>query len=66
ANKKIPAAKAALSDRFNNSQQLIIDSLKVYKGDTQDELPASQYSVTPVIDDHGTNGFNLLFNTDIE
>ncbi|MMZ46026.1 Collagen binding domain protein [compost metagenome] len=66
ANKKIPAAKAALSDRFNNSQQLIIDSLKVYKGDTQDELPTSEYSVTPVTDDHGTNGFNLLFNTDIE
>ncbi|WP_246772838.1 collagen binding domain-containing protein [Paenibacillus polymyxa] len=66
ANKKIPAAKAILNDRFNNSQQFVTGSVKVYKGDTQEELPASEYMVTPVMDDNGTNGFNLLFNTDID
>ncbi|MFK4304197.1 LPXTG-motif cell wall-anchored protein [Paenibacillus sp. RC254] len=66
SEKKIPADKALLSDRFNNSQVWLPDSLEIYKDDTQEVLPSSEYTVSPVTNDLDSNGFDLQFNSDVD
>ncbi|MBE0338002.1 LPXTG cell wall anchor domain-containing protein [Paenibacillus sp. 23TSA30-6] len=63
--KKIPAGKAVLADRFNKSQQLMAGSLKVYKGATSEELSSSEYTVS-LVNNETANGFDLRFNSDVE
>lgn len=63
--KKILEAKALLIDYFNKTQKLLPGSLKVFKGNTLEELPAWAYTVTPV-DDPDRNGFKLQFNFDVD
>lgn len=71
--KTILAANAVLNDLFNNTQDLIPTSVKVYpvtidgngngiKGAV--ELASSEYTVTPTTAT-GLNGFDLKFNNDI-
>lgn len=70
--KTILAANAILKDMFNNSQDLIPTSVKVYpvtidsngKGIKGAELASSEYTVTPTTAT-GLNGFDLKFNNDL-
>ncbi|MGV6935354.1 collagen binding domain-containing protein [Paenibacillus sp. CMM36] len=62
---KIPEAKALLIDHFNKTQELLPGSLKVFKGNTLEELPSWAYTVIPV-DYPDRNGFKLQFNFDVD
>lgn len=62
---KIPDAQALLIDHFNKTQKLLPGSLKVFKGNTLEELPAWAYTVIP-IDYPDRNGFKLQFNFDVD
>jgi LPXTG-motif cell wall-anchored protein len=70
--KTILAANAILKDSFNNSQDLISSSVKVYpvtidgngNGVKGKEIPSSEYTVTPTTGT-GLNGFDLQFNNDV-
>ena len=71
--KTIVAAKAVLSDLFNNTQDLILSSVKVYPvtidGNGQGvkgavALDSSEYTITPTTAS-GLKGFDLKFNNDI-
>ncbi|MEC0237950.1 collagen binding domain-containing protein [Paenibacillus kribbensis] len=63
--KKIPESQALLIDHFNKTQKLLPGSLKVFKGNTLEELPAWAYTVIPV-DYPDRNGFKLQFNFDVD
>ena len=69
--KTIAKQYALLTDRFNGDQELVQDSLKVYRvsADTGSQLDESQlvsnYELIPITNDDGKNGFNLQFSEDI-
>ncbi|MEK4472830.1 collagen binding domain-containing protein [Paenibacillus sp. FSL R7-0048] len=70
--KTISAANAILKDTFNNTQDLILNSVKVYpvtidsngNGVKGAEIASSEYTITPTTVT-GLNGFDLKFNNDI-
>ncbi|WP_431090958.1 collagen binding domain-containing protein [Paenibacillus sp. 8b26] len=64
--KKIPKEKAFLKDRFNRTQNWLPGSLKVFKGNTLEELPSWAYTAIPVSSFPDRNGFDLQFNIDVD
>ncbi|MCM3204175.1 collagen binding domain-containing protein [Paenibacillus illinoisensis] len=65
-NLHIPQASAKVSDRFNLSQELIPESLKVYKGTGNEAVDGAAYSVKRVQDENQKNGFDLQFNSELD
>lgn len=65
-NLHIPQASAKVSDRFNLSQELIPESLKVYKGTGNEAVDGTAYSVKRVQDENQKNGFDLQFNSELD
>ncbi|MDP4097637.1 SpaA isopeptide-forming pilin-related protein [Paenibacillus sp. P96] len=63
--KSIPQADASIRDRFDQSMDIVVGSLKVYKALTGEEVNSSLYKITPVSGVDGKNGFDLQFLTDI-
>lgn len=65
-SRSIPQDQAVLQDRFNASQELVKDSIKVYNATTNTLLTEGQdYTVTPVAIKSGRTGFDLKFLYDI-
>lgn len=62
----ISQAKALLKDRFNGTQQFLQNTFKVVNVTTGTTMvEGTDYTLTPVTNDKGTNGFDLQFNSDI-
>ncbi|MDN4619370.1 collagen binding domain-containing protein [Paenibacillus sp. PsM32] len=62
----ITKAKALLKDRFNGTQQFLQNTFKVVNVTTGTTMvEGTDYTLTPVTNDKGTNGFDLQFNSDI-
>lgn len=58
--------KALLKDRFNGTQQFLQNTFKVVNVTTGTTMvEGTDYTLTPVTNDKGTNGFDLQFNSDI-
>lgn len=64
-NKAVPQEQAIIKDRFDDSMTLVGGSVKVYAAQTDDEVDASLYKVTPVSGADGRNGFDLQFKDGI-
>ncbi|MBD2868438.1 collagen binding domain-containing protein [Paenibacillus arenilitoris] len=70
----IAADDALLQDRFDDSQQLIANSIVVHQMKINDNgtasedglVDASEYTVTPVTASGGKEGFDLKFNSEID
>jgi LPXTG-motif cell wall-anchored protein len=64
-NKSIPQDQAIIKDRFDDSMTLVDGSVKVYAAQTDEEVDASLYNMTPVSGADGKNGLDLQFKNGI-